>query len=125
MLPRFLRLVAVLLAFAAPGVEARDFLDWGSRESSTIAESRLPPEARETLALIRQGGPYPYRRDGITFQNRENQLPEARRGYYREYTVPTPGSRDRGARRIVTGGNPPSVFYYSNDHYRSFRRIQD
>ena len=92
---------------------------------STIAESRLPPEARETLALIRQGGPYPYRRDGITFQNRENQLPEARRGYYREYTVPTPGSRDRGARRIVTGGNPPSVFYYSNDHYRSFRRIQD
>ncbi|GEC95868.1 hypothetical protein ZRA01_19410 [Zoogloea ramigera] len=125
MLPRFLRLVAVLLAFAAPGAEARDFLDWGSRESSTIAESRLPPEARETLALIRQGGPYPYRRDGITFQNRENQLPEARRGYYREYTVPTPGSRDRGARRIVTGGNPPSVFYYSNDHYRSFRRIQD
>ncbi len=125
MLPRFLRLLAVLLAFAAPGAEARDFLDWGNRESSTIAESRLPPEARETLALIRQGGPYPYRRDGITFQNRENQLPEARRGYYREYTVPTPGSRDRGARRIVTGGNPPSVFYYSNDHYRSFRRIQD
>lgn len=125
MLPRFLRLLAVLLAFAAPGAEARDLLDWGNRESSTIAESRLPPEARETLALIRQGGPYPYRRDGITFQNRENQLPEARRGYYREYTVPTPGSRDRGARRIVTGGNPPSVYYYSNDHYRSFRRIQD
>ncbi|MEN9427684.1 MAG: hypothetical protein RLZZ220_2033 [Pseudomonadota bacterium] len=125
MLPRFLRLLAVLLACTATGAEARDFLDWGSRESSTIAESRLPPEARETLALIRQGGPYPYRRDGITFQNRENQLPEARRGYYREYTVPTPGSRDRGARRIVTGGNPPSVFYYSNDHYRSFRRIQD
>ena len=125
MLPRFLRLLAVLLAFAAPGAEARDFLDWGNRESSTIAESRLPPEARETLALIRQGGPYPYRRDGIAFQNRENLLPEARRGFYREYTVPTPGSRDRGARRIVTGGNPPSVFYYSNDHYRSFRRIQD
>ena len=125
MLPRFLRLLTVLLAFAAPGAEARDFLDWGNRESSTIAESRLPPEARETLALIRQGGPYPYRRDGIAFQNRENLLPEAKRGFYREYTVPTPGSRDRGARRIVTGGNPPSVFYYSNDHYRSFRRIQD
>ena len=125
MLTRLLRLLAALLAFTATGAEARDFLDWGSRESSTIAESRLPPEARETLALIRQGGPYPYRRDGITFQNRENLLPEARRGYYREYTVPTPGSRDRGARRIVTGGNPPSVFYYSNDHYRSFRRIQD
>ena len=125
MLPRFLRLLAVLLACTATGAEARDFLDWGSRESSTIAESRLPPEARETLALIRQGGPYPYRRDGIAFQNRENLLPEARRGHYREYTVPTPGSRDRGARRIVTAGNPPSAYYYSDDHYRSFRRIQD
>ncbi|MDD3326608.1 MAG: ribonuclease domain-containing protein [Zoogloea sp.] len=125
MLQRLLRLVAVLFALAATGAEARDFLDWGSRDLPTVSESRLPPEARETLALIRQGGPYPYRRDGITFQNRENQLPEARRGFYREYTVPTPGSRDRGARRIVTGGNPPSVFYYSHDHYRSFRRIQD
>lgn len=125
MLPRSLRLVAVLLAFVATGAGARDFLDWSGRDVPTVAESRLPPEARETLALIRQGGPYPYRRDGITFQNRENQLPEAKRGYYREYTVPTPGSRDRGARRIVTGGKPPSVFYYSNDHYRSFRRIQD
>ncbi len=125
MLPRFLRLLAVLLAIAATGAEARDFLDWGSRDIPAISESRLPPEARETLALIRQGGPYPYRRDGIAFQNREGLLPEARRGFYREYTVPTPGSRDRGARRIVTGGNPPSVFYYSNDHYRSFRRIQD
>ena len=125
MIPRFLRLVAVLLAFAAPGVEARDFLDWGNRESSTIAESRLPPEARETLALIRQGGPYPYRRDGITFQNREGRLPDAARGYYREFTVTTPGSRDRGARRIVSGGNPPTVFYYSDDHYRSFRRIRE
>ncbi len=125
MLPRLLRLVAVLFALAATGAEARDFLDWGSRDIPVISESRLPAEARETLALIRQGGPYPYRRDGIAFQNRENLLPEAKRSFYREYTVPTPGSRDRGARRIVTGGNPPSVYYYSNDHYRSFRRIQD
>ena len=125
MLPRFLRLLAVLLACTATGAEARDFLDWGSRESSTIAESRLPPEARETLALIRQGGPYPYRRDGITFQNREGRLPDAARGYYREFTVTTPGSRDRGARRIISGGNPPTVFYYSDDHYRSFRRIRE
>ena len=125
MLMRLLRLAAVLFAFAATGAEARDLLDWGSRDIPIVSESRLPPEARETLALIRQGGPYPYRRDGIAFQNRENLLPEARRGFYREYTVPTPGSRDRGARRIVTGGNPPSVYYYSNDHYRSFRRIQD
>ena len=123
MLMRLLRLAAVLFAFAATGAEARDLLDWGSRDIPIVSESRLPPEARETLALIRQGGPYPYRRDGIAFQNRENLLPEARRGHYREYTVPTPGSRDRGARRIVTAGNPPSAYYYSDDHYRSFRRI--
>jgi guanyl-specific ribonuclease Sa len=87
--------------------------------------AELPREARETLALIHQGGPYPYRRDGIPFQNREGRLPEAARGYYREFTVTTPGSRDRGARRIVSGGNPPTVFYYSDDHYRSFRRIRE
>jgi tetratricopeptide (TPR) repeat protein len=96
----------------------------GHREIASIAATRLPPEARETLALIRQGGPYPYRRDGITFQNREGRCPKQPRLLPRIHR-PTPGSRDRGARRIVTGGNPPSVFYYSNDHYRSFRRIQD
>lgn len=84
----------------------------------------LPPEAIETLALIQQGGPFPYRKDGTTFQNRERLLPTKPRGYYREYTVPTPGSRDRGARRIVSGGNPPEVFYYTADHYRSFRQIE-
>jgi len=125
MLARYFRFFAALLLLFAGAADARDFLDWRSNEIATVAAAALPAEAREALALIHQGGPYPYRRDGITFQNRENQLPEARRGYYREYTVPTPGSRDRGARRIVTGGNPPSVFYYSNDHYRSFRRIQD
>lgn len=84
----------------------------------------LPPEAIETLALIQRGGPFPYRKDGTTFQNRERLLPARPRGYYREYTVPTPGSRDRGARRIVTGGDPPEVFYYTADHYRSFRQIE-
>ena len=83
----------------------------------------LPPEARETLRLIRHGSPYPYRQDGGTFQNRENALPRQARGYYREYTVRTPGSRDRGARRLVTGGNPPSEYFYTDDHYRSFRRF--
>src|SRR5690606_5839793 len=81
----------------------------------------LPPEAAETLALIRAGGPYPYRQDGGVFQNRERRLPARPRGYYREYTVDTPGSRDRGARRIVAGGDPPSEFFYTDDHYRSFR----
>jgi ribonuclease T1 len=88
------------------------------------SHAELPPEAIETLALIQRGGPFPYRKDGTTFQNRERLLPARPRGYYREYTVPTPGSRDRGARRIVSGGDPPEVFYYTADHYRSFREIE-
>jgi len=83
----------------------------------------LPPEALDTLALIERGGPYPHRQDGGTFQNRERLLPSQPRGYYREYTVRTPGSRDRGARRIVSGGHPPAEFFYTDDHYRSFRRF--
>ncbi len=81
----------------------------------------LPPEARATIALIQRGGPYPYRQDGQVFGNREGLLPRQPRGWYREYTVDTPGLRHRGARRIVTGGNPPREWYYSDDHYRSFR----
>jgi ribonuclease T1 len=83
----------------------------------------LPPEAHATLALIASDGPFPYRQDGNVFQNREQRLPRQARGYYREYTVRTPGERDRGARRIVTGGNPPREFWYTEDHYRSFRRF--
>jgi len=83
----------------------------------------LPSEARDTLALIEAGGPFPHRQDGATFQNRERRLPERERGYYREYTVETPGSRDRGARRIIAGGNPPAEFFYTDDHYGSFRRF--
>lgn len=124
-MPTLVRLFVVLLLCVASAVQARELPDWLRREPSTVAASALPAEARETLALIRQGGPYPYRRDGITFQNREGRLPDAPNGYYREYTVTTPGSRDRGARRIIGGGRPPTVFYYSDDHYRSFRRIQD
>ena len=93
-------------------------------DNSVIGVDQLPAEARDTLALIARGGPFPYRRDGIVFNNHERLLPAAPRVYYREYTVPTPGRRDRGARRIVTGGNPPVVFYYTDDHYRSFQRIQ-
>ena len=84
----------------------------------------LPPEAIATLQAIGQGGPFPYSRDGVAFQNREHRLPEKPRGYYREYTVPTPGENDRGARRIVAGGNPPEVYYYTADHYRSFRQVE-
>lgn len=84
----------------------------------------LPPEAHATLALIDRGGPFPHRQDGSVFQNRERQLPERPRGYYREYTVDTPGLDHRGARRIVTGGDPPAAWYYTADHYRSFRGFQ-
>ncbi|MEY3201442.1 MAG: guanyl-specific ribonuclease Sa domain protein [Pseudomonadota bacterium] len=87
-----------------------------------VALSALPPEAAQTLALIRAGGPYPYKRDGITFFNRERLLPERPKGYYREFTVPTPGLKTRGAKRIVAGRG--EEFYYTADHYRSFMRIR-
>ena len=87
-----------------------------------IESAALPREAREVLSLIRAGGPFPYRQDGSVFGNREKQLPPKQRGYYLEYTVRTPGSRDRGARRIVAGRD--GEFYYSDDHYQSFRRIR-
>jgi guanyl-specific ribonuclease Sa len=93
-------------------------------EPGSIADaSGLPAEARDTLASIARGGPFQHRQDGSVFRNRERQLPPRPRGWYHEYTVETPGSDDRGARRIVTGGDPPSEYWYSDDHYRSFRRI--
>jgi ribonuclease T1 len=91
-----------------------------------VALATLPPEARGTHRLILSGGPFPYRKDGTVFGNRERLLPLKARGYYREYTVKTPGSRDRGARRIVCGGTPPTspeACFYTADHYASFRRI--
>ena len=83
----------------------------------------LPPEARDTLERIARGGPFAHRQDGVVFGNYEGLLPRQPRGYYREYTVETPGADNRGARRIITGGEPPSVYYYTDDHYRSFRRF--
>lgn len=92
-----------------------------------ISVAQLPPEARETLAAIRRGGPFRYEKDGTVFGNREGLLPRRERGYYTEYTVRTPGARDRGARRIVAGGDPRSSgeYYYTPDHYQSFRRIRE
>ncbi|NSL55283.1 ribonuclease domain-containing protein [Uliginosibacterium aquaticum] len=115
-------LILVLLALLLSGLQplaARETLADGS--IARIHQSELPPEARDTLRLIERGGPFPYRKDGVVFQNRERRLPAQARAYYREYTVPTPGSRDRGARRIVTG--EAREYYYSADHYRSFKRI--
>jgi ribonuclease T1 len=89
--------------------------------SASVAASSLPAEARQTLALIERGGPFPYDRDGVVFENREGLLPDHDSGYYHEYTVPTPGSPDRGARRIISGS--AGELYYTDDHYRSFERI--
>jgi ribonuclease T1 len=89
--------------------------------SGDVPLGALPPEARQTVALIRAGGPFAYARDGVAFGNREGQLPRRPRGYYREYTVRTPGARDRGARRIVAGRS--GELYYTDDHYRTFLRI--
>jgi ribonuclease T1 len=108
------RLIAALLALAV--LPALAF-------QKEIAVHALPPEARETLELIKHNRPLPYKQDGRTFHNREGRLPKRGRGYYREYTVRTPGARDRGARRIVAGNG--GEFYYTEDHYRSFRRIRE
>ena len=88
-----------------------------------VAVADLPQEAQNTLKLIDQGGPYPYSRDGVVFGNLEKILPKHDRGYYHEYTVKTPGEKDRGARRIVTGN--AGERYYTDDHYKSFRRIAE
>lgn len=98
-------------------------LSWAA--DAQLTASTLPSEARQTLALIQQGGPFPYARDGVVFGNFEKRLPLAARGYYHEYTVPTPGVKSRGARRLIAGGKPPSVFYYTDDHYQTFRRIEE
>lgn len=95
----------------------------GGAAMQSVAVAELPPDARETLRLVKQGGPFPYPRDGVVFGNYEHQLPQQRRGYYHEYTVKTPGARNRGARRIVCGPLPEC--YYTGDHYRSFQRITE
>jgi len=102
--------LALLFSLSASGFSERE-----------ITRKQLPREAVETLTLIRQGGPFPHQRDGVVFGNRERLLPPRERGWYREYTVKTPGARDRGARRIVAGRD--GTLYYTDDHYRSFRRI--
>jgi guanyl-specific ribonuclease Sa len=98
-------------------------------QTAEIALAELPPAARDTLALVKKGGPFPYRKDGTTFRNREGKLPPQPRGYYSEYTVRTPWEHDRGARRIVAGrgttGSPPAAASITTDVLQSFRRIRE
>jgi ribonuclease T1 len=114
------------LSGSVPGAFARDYTaPVDANAQSAIALAQLPREAVNTLNLIAAGGPYPYEKDGVVFGNRERLLPAHRRGYYHEYTVPTPRARNRGARRIVCGGplQRTDNCYYSDDHYTSFNRI--
>ena len=116
--------VAVVIAVAVAAganlpAQARDDIF----KMRVVAIDELPAEAKHTLALIKKGGPFPYQKDGATFGNFEKRLPAHQRGYYKEYTVKTPGSKDRGARRIIAGGD--GEFFYTDDHYNSFRRIKE
>ena len=119
-------LTSFLLAAAmtAPLAQARADRPTESNLAA-IRVAELPTQGRETYELIRRGGPFPFGKDGAVFGNRERSLPDEKRGYYREYTVATPDSRDRGARRIVCGGpvRAPHACYYTADHYGSFRKI--
>lgn len=112
------------LAAPAAGPAATPRVVAGQTPSSglpTVSVTALPPEARHVLTLIDAGGPFPYRQDGTVFGNNEGRLPGHPTGYYREYTVPTPGSADRGTRRLVVGHD--GDIYYTNDHYASFRQV--
>lgn len=115
-------LVALALLVPLPG-----FARTGGESLPPVALAELPVEAQDVYARIRSGGPFRYDRDGVVFGNRERLLPQEPRGHYREYTVKTPGAKNRGARRIVCGGPPmrPEACYYTDDHYRSFKRIRE
>ncbi|MFD5271193.1 ribonuclease domain-containing protein [Streptomyces sp. NPDC058335] len=122
-LPALLILLTACLLALLPGCATTEPSSGPSRSdgTATVRVSELPAEARRTLDLIDAGGPFPYAEDGAVFGNFEGLLPRHERGYYHEYTVPTPGSRDRGARRIVTGQG--GEIYYTDDHYDSFRAV--
>lgn len=120
-------LTSLLLVGLVTGIQAREWFgsSAGQPAKETIALTELPVQGQRTYGAILSGGPFRYEKDGGVFGNRERLLPQERRGHYREYTVETPGSRDRGARRIVCGGErtAPSGCWYTADHYASFRRI--
>jgi len=112
--------IAALVALAAPA----GFAQFAPAPAAAeVPVSELPKQARDTLALVKKGGPFPYAKDGAVFGNREGRLPKQKRGYSREYTVKTPGERTRGARRIVAGR--AGDYWYTDDHYATFRRIRE
>ncbi len=126
---RIIRIKLVLTSFliglliASFGVQAKEMV--AASGVGTVSVAELPRQGAETYRLIHQGGPFPYEKDGVVFGNRERILAPQKRGYYHEYTVATPGERNRGTRRIVCGGAPkaPDACFYTADHYASFRKI--
>jgi ribonuclease T1 len=125
----------MLLLVMTVGVPSAQAFQWQSHNqqstqqenhasAATIAVADLPSEARDTLRAIKQGGPFAYDRDGVVFGNFEKALPKQQRGYYHEYTVKTPGVRSRGARRIISGSEHDE-YYYTDDHYQTFKRIRE
>jgi ribonuclease T1 len=120
----WLKLSCLSLVFVVASFSHAQLFNNNSAQIDTIQFHQLPKEAQHVIGLIQQGGPFPYPKDGSTFGNYEKRLPKQARGYYREYTVRTPGLSHRGARRIVSGGKTPNDYYYTDDHYQSFRLIQ-
>lgn len=117
---------ALLLSGLAGGAQAKGE-PTAAPALAEISLSELPAQAQETHRLVLSGGPFPYSQDGVVFGNRERLLPRKARGFYHEYTVKTPGARNRGARRLICGGTPPTapeVCYYTDDHYASFKRVR-
>jgi ribonuclease T1 len=114
-------LAALTFTVARPAISVPLLTRLPTTEIESVSIDRLPPEAKQTIYTIERGGSFPYRQDGAIFSNRERRLPIGKYGTYREYTVPTPGARTRGARRIITA--PQRIYYYTGDHYQSFRRV--
>lgn len=121
------KLITRFFLFFATLLLSYNAIAFDSGVLGSIQARDLPAEARQTIVLIQQGGPFPYEKDGSVFGNYEKILPQKKRGYYREFTVKTPYARNRGARRLITGGekNRPHEYYYTADHYRSFKRVID
>ncbi|MBC3918337.1 ribonuclease [Undibacterium sp. CY18W] len=125
--PTFFRKWLVLLALALLAATSFAKDTGGLPNIAYVNVAELPKEAQTTLKLIKQGGPFAYDKDGVVFGNYETRLPKQKRGYYHEYTVKTPRARNRGARRIIAGADPQTSgeYYYTEDHYESFRRIKE
>jgi ribonuclease T1 len=118
--------ILLLLGLACSGLQAKNQNEAANLvQVTSVALGSLPQQGIETYKRIRQGGPFEFEKDGVVFGNRERLLPLQKRGYYREYTVKTPGARNRGARRLVCGGEAttPDACYYTADHYASFRKV--